>query len=97
MFDPNIAEFHSIYHGSSRLDSFQLKVIDIHHKNINCGYILETPQQGSSNEYPQHTFLYKKIEKRFIWIYVAMMHKHCQQKAKIHIVSTCRGMSARLA
>ena len=24
------------------------------HKNICCGYTLETPRRGDSNEYPQH-------------------------------------------
>ena len=26
------------------------------HKNICCGYSLEAPQRGTSNEYPQHMF-----------------------------------------
>ena len=33
------------------------------HKNICCGYSLEAPQLGTSNEYPQHTFLYGELEK----------------------------------
>ena len=32
---------------------------DFHHKNICCGYSLEAPQQGTSNEYPQRMFLWK--------------------------------------
>ena len=28
----------------------------ISHENICCGYSLEAPQQGASNEYPQHMF-----------------------------------------
>ena len=27
------------------------------YKNICCGYSLEAPHQGASNEYPQHMFL----------------------------------------
>ena len=27
------------------------------HKNVCCGYSLEAPHWGASNEYPQHTFL----------------------------------------
>ena len=27
-----------------------------HHKNICCGYSLEAPHRGASNEYPQHMF-----------------------------------------
>ena len=26
------------------------------HKNIYCGYSLEAPYRGASNEYPQHMF-----------------------------------------
>ena len=29
------------------------------HKNICCGYSLESPRQGDSNEYPQHMFLWR--------------------------------------
>ena len=29
------------------------------HKNICCGYSLETPHRGTSNEYPQHMFLWR--------------------------------------
>ena len=29
------------------------------HENIFCGYLLEKPQQGTSNEYPQHVFVEK--------------------------------------
>ena len=30
------------------------------HKNIRCGYSLEAPCRGASNEYPQHMFLWRK-------------------------------------
>ena len=33
------------------------------HKNICCGYSLEVPQRGTSNEYPQHMFLWSNKEK----------------------------------
>ena len=29
------------------------------HKNICCGYSLEAHNQGASNEYPQHNFLWR--------------------------------------
>ena len=32
-------------------------------QNIDCGYTLETPRQGGSNEYPQSMFWSKKIRK----------------------------------
>ena len=39
---------------------FQIKKSDIFHisaQNIDCGYLLESPWWGSSNEYPQSMFL----------------------------------------
>ena len=38
---------------------FQIKNADIFHisaQNINCGYSLEPPRRGGSNEYPQSMF-----------------------------------------
>ena len=32
------------------------------HENICCGYSLEAPRQGTSNEYPQHMFSWRNIE-----------------------------------
>ena len=39
--------------------SFQIKILIFFHisaQNIDCGYLLEPPYQGSSNEYPQSMF-----------------------------------------
>ena len=39
---------------------FQIKYSDIFHisaQNIDCGYPLEPPRRGGSNEYPQSMFL----------------------------------------
>ena len=39
---------------------FQIKNSDIFHisaRNIDCGYSLEPPRRGGSNEYPQSMFL----------------------------------------
>ena len=33
------------------------------HENICCGYSLEAPCQGASNEYPQHIFSWSNIRK----------------------------------
>ena len=41
-------------------ENFQMKFSDIFHisaQNIDCGYSLEPPRQGGSNEYPQSMFL----------------------------------------
>ena len=40
--------------------NFQIKKSDIFHisaQNIDCGYLLEPPRRGGSNEYPQSMFL----------------------------------------
>ena len=35
------------------------------HKNIRCGYSLESHRRGDSNEYPQHLLLWKNMENHF--------------------------------
>ena len=43
-----------------KTENFQIKKSDNFHisaQNIDCGYSLELPCQGSSNEYPQSMFL----------------------------------------
>ena len=37
------------------------------HENICCGYLLEVPQRGASNEYPQHMFSWRN-KKNIMWI-----------------------------
>ena len=40
-------------------ENFQIKSSDIFHisaQNIDCGYLLEPPRGGGSNEYPQSMF-----------------------------------------
>ena len=42
-----------------KLENFQIKIFDIFHisaQNIDCGYSLEPPRRGGSNEYPQFMF-----------------------------------------
>ena len=44
---------------SLKTENFQIKNSDIFHssaQNIDCGYSLEPPWQGGSNEYPQSMF-----------------------------------------
>ena len=43
-----------------KTENFQIKNSDIFHisaQNIDCGYLLELPWWGGSNEYPQSMFL----------------------------------------
>ena len=42
-----------------KTEIFQIKISDIFHisaQNLDCGYSLEPPRQGGSNEYPQSMF-----------------------------------------
>ena len=42
-----------------KIENFQIKNPDIYHisaQNIDCGYSLEPPRRGGSNEYPQSMF-----------------------------------------
>ena len=45
---------------TKKSENFQIKNSDIFHisvQNIDCGYSLEPPRRGGSNEYPQFMFL----------------------------------------
>ena len=47
-------------------ENVQIKNSDIFHisaQNIDCGYLLEPPEQGGSNEYPQSMFLSRNKKK----------------------------------
>ena len=47
-------------------ENFQIRISDIFHistQNVDCGYSLEPPLRGGSNEYPQSMFLSRKKEK----------------------------------
>ena len=55
------------------------------HENICCGYSLEAPRRGASNEYPQHMFLLrnkkdisifrmKKVPYLLLWCYHGMSY-----------------------
>ena len=49
-----------------KIENFQLKKSDIFHisaQNVDWGYTLEPPRRGSSNEYPQSTFLSRNKKK----------------------------------
>ena len=46
-------------------ENFQVKKSDIFHmsaQNIDCEYLLEPPQRGSSNKYPQSMFLSRNMK-----------------------------------
>ena len=52
-----IQMYWKFYH--QKIENFQIKNSDIFHisaQNIDCGYSLEPPRRGGSNEYPQSMF-----------------------------------------
>ena len=52
---------------SVKIEIFQLKNFDIFlifAQNLNCGYTLEPPRRGGSNEYPQSMFWGKNKKNR---------------------------------
>ena len=51
-----------------KIENFQLKKFDIFlifAQNIDCGYTLELPRRGGSNEYPQSMFWSKNKKNRY--------------------------------
>ena len=51
-------QYTAIFHGCKNVN-FQMKIFDIFltfAQKIDCGYTLEPPQRGGSNEYPQSMF-----------------------------------------
>ena len=52
--------YSNIWKISPKTENFQIKISYIFHisaQNIDCGYSLEPPRRGGSNEYPQYMFL----------------------------------------
>ena len=55
-----------------KIENFQLKNFDIFlifAQNIDCGYTLEPPRRGGSNEYPQSMFWSKNKKNRYTPVY----------------------------
>ena len=51
-----------------KIENVQLKNVEIFlifAQNIDCGYTLEPPRRGGSNEYPQSMFWSKNKENRY--------------------------------
>ena len=58
---------------SKKTENFQMKNSDIFHisaQNIDCGYSLEPPRRGGSNEYQQHMLyaVIRKLKPQFYYI-----------------------------
>ena len=61
---------HMIYSNffRSKIDNFQRKIFTIFYifaQKIDCGYTLEPPRRGGSNEYPQSMFWSKNKKNRY--------------------------------
>ena len=59
-------------------ENFQWKSSDIFlifAQNIDCGYTLEPPRRGGSNEYPQSMFWSKNKENRYTPAYPSFLYK----------------------
>ena len=70
---------------------FQPKSTDIFsslHENICCGYSLEVPQRGTSNEYPQHMFSW--INKKKIFCGYPAYLELCNDGSGLTICQTTR-------
>ena len=60
-------QYTAIFHGCKNVN-FQMKFFDIFlifAQNIDCGYTLEPPQRGGSNEYPQSMFWSKNMKNMY--------------------------------
>ena len=58
-------QIHRKFH-RKKTENFQIKNSDMFHisaQNIDCGYSLEPPWRGGSNEYPQSMFFLAEIRK----------------------------------
>ena len=58
------------------------------YKNICCGYSLEAPRRGASNEYPQHMFLWRTGENypRIIIKYSSLSSPQLYQLIKVTVL-----------
>ena len=53
----SIQMYWKLYHQKMKIIRWKTDISHISTQNIDCGYSLELPQWGSSNEYPQSMFL----------------------------------------
>ena len=62
--------FNYIEKFTTKTESFQIKILIfffyISAQNIDCGYSLEPPRRGGSNEYPQSMFL-SRNKKNYVY------------------------------
>ena len=69
LYYKNLPMQYTVIFFRSKIDNFQRKNFDsflIFAQNIDCGYTLEPPRRGGSNEYPQSMFWSKNKKNRYI-------------------------------
>ena len=74
-----------------KIENFQLKnfvIFLIFAQNINCGYTLEPPRRGGSNEYPQFMFWSKNKKNRHTPAYPVLLYIKVGFKW-VYITRTC--------
>ena len=57
------------FFGCRRILNFIRFFLDIFAQNIDCGYMLESPRRGGSNEYPQSLFWSQNKKNRYTSAY----------------------------
>ena len=75
----------------SKIDNFQRRIFDIFlifAQNIDCGYTLEPPCRGGSNEYPQSMFWSKNKKNRYTPAYPSFTYIKVGFKG-VFIARTC--------
>ena len=75
----------------SKIDNFHRKKFDIFlifAQNIDCGYTLEPPRRGGSNEYPQSMFWSKNKKSRYTPAYLQFYYIKVGFKG-VFIARTC--------
>ena len=70
-------QYTAIFHGLKN-DNFQMKffyIFLIFAQKIDCGYMLEPPQRGGSNEYPQFMFWSKNKKNMYTRVNPTFLYK----------------------
>ena len=96
----------------TKTENFQIIISDIFHmsaQNIDCGYSLEPPLRGGSNEYPQSMFwaeirkiMYTPCKPHFYYIKVGFkggqfyigVFSWCANEKKIYFLETINNLSS---
>ena len=84
-----------------KTESFQIKNSDIFHisaRKIDCGYSLEPPRRGGSNEYPQSMFLSRNMKNNVYpckpqFYYIKVGFKGVKLRRRVFVMLSCEEIS----